>query len=64
LKNKNNRGTIMLKILGFIIIISAITFTFGCSEITTIFEEKKAEQEQVEDMGIWAEDKPVDTETK
>ena len=54
---------IMLKILGFIVVISAIGIT-GCSEIETLFSEQKAEQEQVEDMGIWAEDKPVDTETK
>jgi|TARA_B110001454_G_C12355410_1_gene282036 hypothetical protein len=44
----------MLKIFGFIVILSAISIT-GCADLTTLFEEKKAEQEQVEDMGIWKE---------
>ena len=54
----------MLKILGFALLFSVISITFGCSEIEELFSDKKAEQEKVEDMGIWAEDKPIDTETK
>tara|TARA_B100000470_G_scaffold215357_1_gene197559 strand:- start:1660 stop:1806 length:147 start_codon:yes stop_codon:yes gene_type:complete len=44
----------MLKIFAFVLIITATCIT-GCADLTTLFEEKKAEQEQVEDMGIWKE---------